>query len=462
MTGARKLAWMGCAAVAIVGVGPRSGASGVGRDLRSKIDALAGPMIERGVATGFVIGVFQGGRTDVFSYGETARGSGVAPGADTVYEIGSITKVFTALLLADAVERGDLRFDDPVQKLLAGRARMPVEGSPITLAHLATHTSGLPRLPDNLEPGDPANPYADYGVEQMYTFLGRHRLRRAPGEYEYSNLGAGLLGHALAVKAGRSYEELLVERVLTPLGLSDTRITLAPDQRRRLAPGHDAGLRPAKNWDLPAIPGAGGLRSTCRDLLAFAKAGLDGKSGPLARAMALSLRERSKVGSGQAIGLGWHIAEDGVTRWHDGGTGGYWSWLAVLPDRGLAVVVLANTATERISAFGEDVTRVAAGLEVKPAPIFTEVEVEPRALQTYVGFYDLTPDFGLDVTLEEGRLMVRATGQDKYPVFASAPGRFFYEVVDAQLSFVPGPGGRVDRVVLHQGGRDTPGARRRE
>jgi serine-type D-Ala-D-Ala carboxypeptidase/endopeptidase len=451
---------MGLAA-AIAAALPVTAARAAQGDLHMKIDRLAGPMIERGVAVGFVIGVLKGGRTEVFAYGETTPGSRVAPTADTVYEIGSITKVFTALLLAEAVERGELALDDPVQKHLAGQASMPVADTPITLAHLATHTSGLPRLPDNMKSADPQNPYADFGVDQLYAFLSGHRLRRPPGEYEYSNLGSGLLGHVLALKAGRRYEELLVERVLAPLGLRDTRVQLGPDQRRRLAPGHDASLRPAKNWDLPALAGAGGLRSTCRDMLAFARASLPGKDLPLARAMALSQRERSKIGGGQAIALGWHIAADGLTRWHDGGTGGYWAWLAVLPDRDLAVVVLANTATERISAFGEDVTRVAAGLEVTPAPILTEVAVDPKVLQTYVGFYTLTPDFGLDVTLEDGRLMVRATGQDKYPVFPSAPGRFFYKVVDAQLTFVSGADGRVDRVILHQGGRDTPGVRKR-
>jgi CubicO group peptidase (beta-lactamase class C family) len=429
-------------------------------DLRARIDGLARPILERGVAVGFMIGVQDGDRTECLPYGETARGSGVAPGPDTLYEIGSITKVFTALLLADAVERGEASLDDPVQKHLAGRVAMPVQGTPVTLAHLATHTSGLPRLPDNMKPADTQDPYVDYGVASLYAFLAGHRLRRPPGEYEYSNLGAGLLGHVLALRTTRGYEDLLVERVLTPLGLPDTRITLSPDQRRRLAPGHDAALRPARNWDFDVLAGAGGLRSTCRDLLAFARASRGGQAGTLGRALSTVQQERARAGGGLAVGLGWHIAGDGTTRWHDGGTGGYWAWLAVLPDRGLAAVVLANTATERISAFGEDVTRVVAGLDVKPAAIPSEIEVDPRVLQAYAGIYDLSPDFALEVTVEGGRLMVRATGQDKYPVFPSAPGRFFYKVVDAQLTFVTGPEGRVERVVLHQGGRDTPGSRR--
>jgi CubicO group peptidase (beta-lactamase class C family) len=407
-----------------------------------------------------VVGVFHDGRSEFFVYGETERGSGVAPRADTVYEIGSITKVFTGLLLAEAVERGEVSLDDAVQKHLGGAATMPVRGEPITLAHLASHTSGLPRLPDNLKPQDPEDPYADYTVTQAYAFLGGHTLRRGPGEYEYSNFGAGLLGHVLALRAGRTYEDLLLERVLVPLGLADTRITLSAEQRKRLAPGYDANLRPARNWMLPTLAGAGALRSTPRDMLAFARASLDPK-GPLARAFALSQRKRTSIPGGLAIGLGWHIAADGVTRWHDGGTGGYRSWLAVVPARNLAVVLLANTASERLGALGEDVTRVAAGIDVPPRPAPTEVALDPRVLETYAGSYALTPEFELVVTVEDGRLMVRATGQDKYPVFPSGPGKFFYKVVDAQLTFVSGPDGRVERVILHQGGRDTPGVRKR-
>lgn len=459
----RWLAGIGAALAAVAapdGLGDAIAAEAPAPGLRQRIDRLARPMIDGGVAVGFVVGVLHDGQSDFFAYGETARGSAVPPGPDTVYEIGSITKVFTALLLAEAVERRELALDDPVQKHLGAAATMPVRGEPITLAHLASHTSGLPRLPDNLQPKDPEDPYADYTVAQMYAFLGAHTLRRAPGEYEYSNYGAGLLGHVLALRAGLRYEELLLERVLAPLGLGDTRITLTPDQRKRLVPGYDASLRPARSWELRTLAGAGALRSTPRDMLAFARASLD-RQGPLARAFALSQRNRALVPGGLAIGLGWHIAQDGITRWHDGGTGGYRSWLAVLPDRNLAVVLLANTAAERLTAFGEDMTRVAAGIDVPARPVPTEIAVDPRALEPYAGSFALTPDFELVVTVEDGRLMVRATGQEKYPVFPSGPGQFFYKVVDAQLTFVAGPDGRVVRVILHQGGWDTPGVRTR-
>jgi CubicO group peptidase (beta-lactamase class C family) len=443
-----------CVLVAVSALSPARAAAALDPQVRSRIDALAGPMIEKGVAVGFVIGILVDGEATFLPYGETVRGSGKAPDGNTVYEIGSITKVFTGLLLADAVERGEVALDDPVQRFLPEGTSLPVRGEPVTLAHLASHTSGLPRLPPNMKPADAANPYADYTVEQLLSSIAEVRLERAPGTHEYSNYGMGLLGHLLARHAGRSYEQLLRERVLGPLGMSDTAITLGDDQRRRLAAPYAPGLTSAQNWDLPALAGAGALRSTARDMLDFAAAALArDPEATLAKAFALSMRQRQPIGGGLAIGLGWHIAGDGTTRWHDGGTGGYRSWLAVIPERELAVVVLANTADERIGRFGEDVTRAAAGMDVQPQQIPTEVEVDPSVLATYVGTYQLAPTFALEVTLEGQQL--------KYPVFASAPGEFFYKVVDARLSFVAGADGSIEKVVLHQGGQDVEGARKR-
>jgi CubicO group peptidase (beta-lactamase class C family) len=271
----------------------------------------------------------------------------------------------------------------------------------------------------------------------------------------------GLLGHLLARRLGGSYEALLVERVLEPLDLRDTRIRLGADQQRRLAPPYGPDLEPSANWDLAALAGAGGLRSSARDLLAFARINLAQREGSLGRALARAREQRRTIGNGLGIGLGWHVAADHQTRWHDGGTGGYHSWLAVVPELELGVVVLANTATDRVSQLGEQATRAAAGMPVAPARLPKEVAVDPERLERYVGYYQLTPEFGLEVSLEDGQLMVQATGQERFPVYPSAPFEFFYKVVDAQLSFVAGDSGDIERVVLHQNGNDIEGVRTR-
>ena len=267
--------------------------------------------------------------------------------ARTLFEIGSITKVFTGILLAEMVERGEVRLEDPVQDLLPKGVVVPSRnGKQIRLVDLATHSSGLPRMPDNFAPADPANPYADYSAEKLYEFLRGHQLTRDIGvRGEYSNLGAGLLGHALSLRAGKSYEALVTERILAPLGMTSTRIVLTPEDRARLAPGHSAGGTPVANWDLTALAGAGALRSSADDMLKFLAANLNPPPGALGRAIRIAQTPRSGIGDITKTGLLWIVY---TTRFgqtipsHNGGTAGYRTWTGFDPERRIGVVVLSN------------------------------------------------------------------------------------------------------------------------
>lgn len=199
----------------------------------------------------------------------TSHGSSGVPGlaldGEAVFEVMSNTKVLTSLLLADMVERGEVRLDDPVTQYLPASLKLPELGGPIRLVDLATYTSGLPNMPDNLPPNWYAqpNPLADYTEEQFFSFLSGYTPKYAPGShYEYANAGFGLLGIALARRAGKTYEALLVERVCAPLGLTHTRIKLTEEMRRHLVQGHDVAMRPTHIWDFTALPGAGYARST--------------------------------------------------------------------------------------------------------------------------------------------------------------------------------------------------------
>lgn len=299
---------------------------------------------------GIVVGVIDASGRKVVSYGSFDK-DGKAVDGDTVFEIGSITKIFTSLLLADAVARGEVSLDDPVGKYLPSTVKVPERGGmKITLIDLATHTSGLPRLPANMRPKDPANPYADYSAAQLYDFLSSYELGRDIGsKYEYSNLAVGLLGHALARRAGTDYETLVRTRITDPLSMKNTLVTLDDTQKARLAPGHNAQLQRAANWDLPTLAGAGALRSTVADLLTFLSANLGLTKSPLAPAMASMLKTRRPTGDdGLEIALGWHITkkDDSQIVWHTGGTGGYRSFIGFDPRRRAGVVVLANTYTK--------------------------------------------------------------------------------------------------------------------
>ena len=381
----------------------------------------------------------------------------VAIGVDTgsVFEIGSITKTFTASILADMVARGEVRLDDPVAKFLPPSARIPARGGKqITLLDLATQSSGLPRMPTNMTPHDSSNPYADYSVQQMYVFLGGYELPRDIGAtYEYSNLGMGLLGHALALKAGMSYEALVTQRVLTPLGMRETAITLTPALKAKLAPGHDPEGHVVPNWDLPTLAGAGALRSTARDMLIYLAANLD-TATRLERAMSDAHTARREAGSPTTkIGLAWHLSSRpppvGTVVWHNGGTGGYRTFAGFDPIRRVGVVVLSNLNAS-VDDIGFHLLDETFALRT-PTAQRTEVAVDSLVLQHYVGDYQLAPTFQIVVTREGTHLFVQATGQPRFGIFADSDSTFFLKVVDAQITFRP------DGMVLHQNGQHLPG-----
>ncbi len=305
--------------------------------------------IERGGAVGLVVGVVENGRPRVVAAGRRGGEGSPAPDGRTVFEIGSVSKLFTTTLLAEMVARGEVALDDPVRRFLPDSVRVPSRGGrEITLLDLATATSGLPRLPLNLRPANPADPYADYGESQLYAFLAGYTLPRDPGAaYEYSNLGMGLLGHVLALRAGKPYEELVAERILLPLGMRDTRVVPTPSMRGRLAAGHRADLAPVGGWSFAVLAGAGGWRSTADDMLRFLAAQLTPPPGPLGRALAMAREPRRPTTSPELrIGLGWHVVErDGRSiAWHNGQTAGYYAFTALDPASGASVVVLSNTS----------------------------------------------------------------------------------------------------------------------
>ena len=321
----------------------------------------ASPLLAAGKLKSAAIAIREDGAVQYFGYGDPK------PDRNSVFEIGSISKVFTGVLLAEAVQRKEAVLEDPVRKLL------PATGAPdprpgdqeIRLVDLATHTSGLPRMPNNFRPRNPANPYADYNGDKLLEWIGKNGLVRNPdSQYNYSNLGAGLLGFALAWRADRTYEQLLLERIAGPLQMTGTRVKLTPELAARLIQGHDAKGTPVPNWDLDALAGAGAIRSTSADLMKFLEANLL-PAGPLAPALLLAQKPQARNGRGE-IALGWHVWPSGIY-WHNGGTGGYTSYMSFDPKRGTAVVVLLNIAGDQMNQVGTRLDKLLAG--EKPPPV---------------------------------------------------------------------------------------------
>lgn len=420
---------------------------------RDTIRALAADRVAKGGSAGMVIGTFDGATPIT-----VAVGAGITD--RSIFEIGSISKVLTTVLLADMVGRGEVALDDPVRKHLPAGVSVPAwQGREITLLDLATATSGLPSLPD--APLDPTNPYAAFRAADLHAWLGRYALTRAPGSaYEYSNVGMGLLGHALAHRLGMSYEAAVIARILDPLGMRETRITLTPALRARLAPPHDGDLEPSQAWDFDVLAGAGGWRSTIGDMLRLLDAVRRPPATPLGRAIALATVSRRPTGvPALSIGLGFHVAEKDGARivWHNGETGGYHSFLGVDGARGGNVVILSNS-TRDIDDLGFHLVDARSALRPPPAPR-PRIAVAPVVLDSLVGRYALTPDFIVAITREDDRLYLQATAQPRFRLFAATPRRFFLTVVAAEVSFTADAAGRITGLVLHQNGRDTPGRR---
>ena len=421
----------------------------------SAILAVLKTRVDSGRAPGIVVGILEQGRRRYVAYG-SAGPAGVPVDERTVFEIGSISKTFTGLLLADAVTRGEVQLDQPVAELLPEGTRVPAKDEKaITLEHLATHRSGLPRLPANLMPADAADPYAAYDAQRLYAFLAGHALSRSPGDSaEYSNLGVGLLGHALTRRANApSWGALVQRRITGPLGMRETFAEVPAGLRERLAAGHGQTMAAVPAWHFDALAGAGALRSTAADMLTYLAAALDTSHGPLRRAMALARTPRADFARGSRIALGWMVSgpPDRPIWWHNGGTGGFRSFVGFDPARQVGVVVLANSAVSADDV-GMHLLNPAVPLVMPMLPPRSAVSLSTEALDRLVGTYALMPDMLLVITREGNALYGQATGQSRFPLTATAADRFVFPPAGIELTFDLSEPGPARRLTLRQGG----------
>ena len=415
--------------------------------LPARVDQAIHARMEAGEYPALVIAVVDGKQSRLYAYGKLANGN--APDADTVFEIGSVTKTFTATLLAQAVNDGKLKLDTPVAELLPGFTIPSRDGKFITLENLATQHSGLPRMPGNFMPADPSNPFADYDATRLKAFLAGYTLTRDPGShYEYSNLGVGMLGYALAQHAGSTYDVLVQQQIFTPLDMRSSATTLSPSMRAHLAQGHDKTGKIVGNWAFDTLAGAGAIKSTGADMLRYLKANMGLLKTSLYPAMQLAQKPRADVPSGR-IGLVWMTRHDagGDVIWHNGMTGGYASFMGFTADRQHGVVVLTN-----VSLLVEDLGFATLLRDATLAPSHKAAPMAPTVLDEYIGSYQLAPKFILKVFRANDQLYAQASGQGAIPIFPSAANEFFAKVGDISISFRRDKTDKVDALVLHQHG----------
>lgn len=413
--------------------------------------------VNEGFNPSIALAYIEGDEAVYFNHGKTEVNVGNTVDENTVYEIGSISKVFTTILLADEVIKGSMALTDPISKYLPKTLSMPQRNAKvITLKDLATHTSGLPRLPDNINPADPNNPYADYTVKLLYEFLSYYKLSRDIGtQYEYSNLGMGLLGHILELHTGKTYEELVMSRITKPLGMTSTAINFTAAMTEKLALGHNDQLEVVSNWDITTLAGAGAIRSTTSDMVKFVIANISTNDTSLNKAMKLSHEIAfSDENQNFNIALAWHFANDSTITWHNGGTGGYRAFAGFLNNSNKGVVVLTNSISS-VDQIGLKLLDAPLSLELPKKTEFPDVvDVSEELLESYTGVYELAPEFKLTITRNEKQLYAQATGQSKFELFPSSENEFFLRVVEARVSFNKNDSGKVESLTLHQGDQD--------
>jgi D-alanyl-D-alanine-carboxypeptidase/D-alanyl-D-alanine-endopeptidase len=418
---------------------------------------LAQRMAHNGV--GAVVGVIDAsGRRRIVSFGRSDAADERSLDGDTVFQMGSLSKPFVGLLLADMVRRGEVALDDPAQKYLPPGVTMPERGRPITLRDLSTHRSGLPSMPDNFRLDADPNPIEAYRVEDLWRFLSSYSLTREPGvKYEYSNLAVSLLGRLLARRAGKEYETLLNERVLRPLGMRSSAMTVSRSMARRLTPGHNPYLQPVQEWEMKTLQASGSLRSTANDMLRFVGGYLGKAPVPLADSMALQLRTHSPQDGNLA--LGWFVDEfEGRQVYsHEGSKWGYRTGVAFDPKTHTGVVVLQNARTEdhpHILAI-----HLLTGRPLPPAlkaPAEKRLQpLAPEILERYAGRYR-AKDGIVQVISKRDRLLVAYTpGSAGLEFLPTGVRDFFYHVGNDDITFELDDGDRVTGMRIYGDGKEA-------
>lgn len=419
------------------------------------LEDLTRQRVETGETPGIAVATIENGKVSYYSFGKANVAGNQSVTSQTLFEIGSITKTFTCSMFSYLCGQKEMQPADLAQRYLPEGMTLPDRnGKQITLLHLASAHSGLPRMPNNFSPADPANPYIDYTEKELAAFLNKTELIAEPGrQYEYSNLGMGLLGFIMTQHKHQTYAALVQQTVLKPLGMSNTFIS-GERQDARLAIGYNDGT-PVKAWTWgpqSVLTGAGGLVSNTEDMIKYLQAQLADDNDALTTAFKTAHHEVAEaIGTTIQIGMGWHITNHRFV-WHNGGTGGFRTFAGFDPQTKRAIVILTNSTTgaDDLGFHWLDAT----------SPLKTlrkAVELDAAKLKEYEGVYQLNPTFKITVTANENHLTGQASGQPAFSMYNDSTDRFYLKVVAATIQFERDADGKVIRLKLNQNGTAREG-----
>ena len=368
----------------------------------------------------------------------------------TLYEIGSITKSFTGLLLAKFVVQNSLVLSTPVNDFLPDSINLTdKKGNPVTLKSLATHSSGLPRLPSNLDVINQFDPYENYDQNSMYSFLGHYTPRTVGKNFVYSNLGFGLLGDVLSNYKQSPYRSLVSDQILKPLGLKHTYFEVPIAQKLHMAKGY-LGTEEVPLWKFKVMDAAGGLKASIRDLQHYGNHFIDTASS-FAEIDAAATKSYFTDESANHYGLGWFKDQQGMV-FHGGGTGGFRTFIAVDLKNDRVISVMSNSGSSDI----EDLAKYLINPKAYPLQIDKEeVSITEEELKPYQGVY-INDGLGLNYTivLKNKHLHAQLNQQPEFPLFYQGEDSFIYKVVKAEVVFEKDENNTVVGLLLNQSGQE--------
>lgn len=406
---------------------------------------------------GAVIAVVEGNNTSIYTKGVVNSSSNQALSEEHIFEIGSVSKTITGLLLANMVNSGEVELTDSINQYLPDNGKVNTEnGQDITLLELATHSSGLPRVPNNLKNSMKMGPFSTYTKGDLYQFLRQYKKDdRLENKSLYSNLGFGLLGHVLSLAANKSYEQLVTERIFQPLDMVSSHITPNESQVLLQATPHGSDLIPTTRWKMPVFEAAGAINSNLHDMRRYLIANMNAlkKGSPLGKDLHFAQQVRTNFGeNGKQIGLSWIVNTENNTtyHWHNGSTGGFRSFIGFNHMKDIGIVILTNSRIA-MDELGHALLRgQLSELTKTKLPIVDISELEVSKL---TGKYQLSPNAILDVTNKKNQLFIQITDQKNLPVYPTSETRFSYDVLNAEIEFFMDQKSKVTSLTLFQNGQ---------